>query len=74
MTTHVIMNGDPVTLHESVTVRDAVARLLTRSDGTYSDRGVAVAVNQAVVPRSDWSSITLGSGDTVEIITAVQGG
>ena len=74
MTTQVIMNGDPVTLDESVTVRDAVAQLLTRADGSFTDRGVAVAVNQAVVPRSDWSSTTLDSGDTVEIITAVQGG
>lgn len=74
MTAQVIMNGDTVTLGESTTVQDAVARLLTRSDGSYTDRGVAVAVNNAVVPRSDWGSTTLAAGDTVEIITSVQGG
>lgn len=74
MTTRVTVNGDAVALDGTTTVGDVVQRMLTRSDGSYSDRGVAVAVNQDVVPRSAWSSTVLGAGDTVEIITAVQGG
>lgn len=37
-------------------------------------RGVAVAVNDAVVPRGRWSEYSPGAGDRVEIIRAVQGG
>ena len=37
-------------------------------------RGVAVAVNDAVVPRGEWSRHPLSDGDVVEIVTAVQGG
>lgn len=36
--------------------------------------GVAVAVNAAVVPRSQWAERALTEGDDVELVTAVQGG
>ena len=36
--------------------------------------GVAVAVNAAVVPRSQWAGRALTEGDDVELVTAVQGG
>jgi sulfur carrier protein len=37
-------------------------------------RGVAVAVNGEVVPRASWPATVLHDGDTVEVLTAVQGG
>jgi sulfur carrier protein len=37
-------------------------------------RGIAVAVNGDVVPRSMWDVQNLNDGDAVEILTAVQGG
>ena len=37
-------------------------------------RGVAVALNESVVRRQDWGDVTLADGDTVEIVTAQQGG
>jgi sulfur carrier protein len=39
-----------------------------------SPKGVAVAVNETVVPRSLWDSAMLRAGDTIEVIRAVQGG
>lgn len=36
--------------------------------------GVAVAINDSVIRRQDWPNATLASGDTVEVITAQQGG
>ncbi|MEV4345532.1 sulfur carrier protein ThiS [Actinoplanes sp. NPDC049596] len=41
---------------------------------TEARRGVAVAVNGEVVPRSTWPTVTLAEGDTVEVLTAAQGG
>jgi sulfur carrier protein len=41
---------------------------------TPDKRGVAVAVNGEVVPKSAWSETTVGAGDTVEVLTAAQGG
>lgn len=37
------------------------------------DRGVAVAVNWAVLPRSQWDA-AVPPGARVEVLTAVQGG
>ncbi|HEX3938560.1 MAG TPA: sulfur carrier protein ThiS [Xanthobacteraceae bacterium] len=37
-------------------------------------RGIAVAVNGAVVPRAAWRATVLKAGDSVEIVRARQGG
>ncbi|MFJ8250606.1 sulfur carrier protein ThiS [Streptomyces sp. NPDC094466] len=41
---------------------------------TPARSGVAAAVNESVVPRGQWAATTLGEGDRVEVLTAVQGG
>jgi sulfur carrier protein len=58
---------------EEVEVEDgiSVATLLERLD--FPERGIAVAVNWAVLPRSQWNS-KLPAGARVEVVTAVQGG
>lgn len=42
----------------------------------YSDRttGIAVAVNQTVLTRTEWAGTALQPGDRVEIVSATQGG
>jgi sulfur carrier protein len=37
-------------------------------------KGVAVAVNEEVVPRSTWAEAALRPGDRVEVLEARQGG
>lgn len=37
-------------------------------------RGIAVAVNGEVVPRSRWDAAPLAPGDRVEIVRALPGG
>jgi sulfur carrier protein len=39
----------------------------------YPDRGIAVAVDRAVLPRSRWAT-RLSDGANIEVVTAVQGG
>jgi sulfur carrier protein len=39
----------------------------------FPDRGIAVAVNWSVLPRSQWDS-AVPDGARVEVVTAVQGG
>lgn len=43
-------------------------------EGAVAQRGMAVAVNGEVIPRSQYATIELTEGATVEIVTAVQGG
>lgn len=37
-------------------------------------KGIAVAVNQSIVSKSDWFSLQLQEGDRVLLIKATQGG
>ena len=39
-----------------------------------AEKGVAVAVDGAVVPRASWRDTIVPDGATVEVLTAVQGG
>jgi sulfur carrier protein len=39
----------------------------------FPDKGIAVAVDWSVLPRSEWSR-SLSEGAKVEVVTAVQGG
>jgi sulfur carrier protein len=50
-----------------------VAELL-RAHGIEKPRGVAVAVNGAVVPSRAWAEKALSSGDRVEIVRPFGGG
>lgn len=36
--------------------------------------GIAVAVNNTVIPKSNWESITVHANDNILIIQATQGG
>ena len=62
------MNGGPDHVPDGTTVDDVVVRL------GRGKSGLAVAVNDEVVPRSRWASTALQAGDRVEVLTAAQGG
>jgi sulfur carrier protein len=52
------------------TVSELVAELGVPAGG----RGVAVAIDGEVVPRTEWEARAVADGARVEIVTAVQGG
>ena len=76
----ITVNGAERSVTSGASVADLVSELTGRSiasDGHATDGtrlGVAVARNAAVVPRSQWWSTLLATGDDIEIVTAVQGG
>ena len=39
-----------------------------------SQRGIAVAVNNTVIPKSEWEKYQLNENDKITLITATQGG
>ena len=53
---------------------DAMLTHLLGELGLAERRGVAVAVNDRMVPRSSWSVHALAAGDRVLVIQATQGG
>ena len=74
------VNGGNLGLPDAITVRDLVADRLGRAvgdDGRACDGtplGVAVAVDEAVLPRSSWAHTPLTPDARYELVTAVQGG
>ena len=48
--------------------------LLAEKEVDTGHRGIAVALNGAVVPRAAWADTPLQPGDSVEIVRARQGG
>src|SRR3954465_7569592 len=64
------LNGELVALPEGASVADAVEI----SGAAGEQRGVAVAIDGEVVPRSEWSRTSLREGQKVEVLAAIQGG
>lgn len=60
------INGEPHT-GEPLSITELVTGIVG------GETGVAVAVNEVVVPRSGWGR-QVADGDVIDILTAVQGG
>jgi sulfur carrier protein len=66
----IVLNGERSQLSAGTTVAVALETLGL----TLEARGVAVAVDGEVVPRTTWESFALGGDARVEVLTAMQGG
>lgn len=66
----ITINGVTRDVPAGTPVAEVVAGLV----GSPDARGVAVAVNGEVVPRTAWATTVIGTGDRVEVLTATQGG
>ena len=65
---NVTVNGEAHDLAAPLSVDDLLGKL------DLDRRGLAVAVNGEVVPRSTWADRAVADGDQVEILTIAQGG
>jgi sulfur carrier protein len=66
---NVRVNEQPRAVAAGSTLQD-----LLRDLGLAEKRGIAVAVNDSVVPRSQWAARALVEGERVLVIQATQGG
>ena len=64
------LNGEPIEVRPGATIADVVAALTDESD----PKGVAVAVDRCVVPRSEWATTPARAGSLVEVVSAAAGG
>lgn len=65
----ICVNDEPRPIANAASLTQLLGEL-----GLTERRGVAVAVNDAVVPRSNWLTHALTEGDRVLVIQATQGG
>jgi sulfur carrier protein len=66
---HIRVNG-----REEPLSATTLAALLDEKAVDVGQKGIAVALNGAVVPKADWPATPLKPGDSVEIVRARQGG
>jgi sulfur carrier protein len=66
----VVVNAERLEVNEQTTVAALLESL------GYPDRGIAVALNQSVLPRSGWATklSAFSAPVRLEVVTAVQGG
>jgi sulfur carrier protein len=65
---HLVVNGEQLLVPGSTTLTTLVALV------GIGSRGIAVAIDGQVVPRSAWPTTTLSSGARIEIVSAAAGG
>lgn len=71
MTIDIVVNGDESRVENGSTLADLLESVNIDVENT---RGIAVAVNDEIIRRTDWNKRELNDGDSVELVTARQGG
>ena len=64
----IIVNGEEISLPEHSNIQDLIAQL------GYSNKRIAIEINEVIIPKSKYQSHFLESLDRVEVINAVGGG
>jgi len=67
---NIVVNGGSRSVPSGLTLKS----LLRQLDRDPSVPGIAIALADRVVRRTDWAETPVSDGDRVEIITAAQGG
>lgn len=66
---NISVNDQLISVSDHCTVADVVLQFCGDQQ-----KGIALSVNQKVVPKSDWNNHTINSNDQLLIIRATQGG
>lgn len=65
---HIHFNEEPMQCPDNLTLENLLERLrLTRP-------GIALAINQTIVPREQWETHLLNDGDQILLFQAIAGG
>ena len=64
----IVVNGDAMEADKAWTVTELLNQL------GVPKRGIAVEINQEIVPATDFDAFTLNQDDNLEIVTLVGGG
>ena len=67
--TTVFVNNKNCVLEDDLSLASAL-----KQNGVHNQKGIAVAVNNSVIPKSEWQNKILNENDKITIIRATQGG
>ena len=62
------LNGEKITVKEGDSLSDILVKL------KQNRNGIALAINDSVIPKTDWELTYVKSDDKILIIQATQGG
>ena len=63
----VLLNGESYSIDENLSIANLITNLSL--EGKF-----AIELNQNIIPRSEYTTTTLHSGDNIEIVEAIGGG
>ena len=63
------INNQPQTLTDPLSIKQTLTQF-----NLWEETGIAVAINEVVIPKCDWDSRLLEDEDEVLVVTATQGG
>jgi sulfur carrier protein len=66
----IIVNGKEKVIDNQMKLSDYITVNLHGKE----PRGIAVALNDTIIPRQQWDSVLINENDSIEIVHAVQGG
>lgn len=64
----VTLNDQPLELERSISISDLLAQLDRQQPGS------ALAINQTIIPRNQWTTHYLQDGDDILLFQAIAGG
>ncbi|MBI6549486.1 sulfur carrier protein ThiS [Xenorhabdus lircayensis] len=65
---NIIVNDQTITLSASMTVQQLLEHIQRTQSGT------ALAINQTIIPRSEWHTHQINDGDNILLFQAIAGG
>lgn len=64
---HIIINDQPMTLDPPITITELLTQLERQT------LGVALAINQVIIPKNQWDSYLINDQDTILVFQAIAG-
>lgn len=64
------LNGEDKLTDSAISLNDFVLAQLNGKE----PKGIAVALNEMIIPKQEWGSTIINENDSIEIVHAVQGG
>ncbi|MDC9593563.1 sulfur carrier protein ThiS [Xenorhabdus sp. IM139775] len=65
---NIIVNDHPMTLSAPMTVQQWLEHI------KHTQSGTALAINQTIIPHSEWHTQQINDGDTILLFQAIAGG
>ncbi|MHA3636992.1 sulfur carrier protein ThiS [Yersinia enterocolitica] len=65
---NIVLNDQPLEMECTITVEKLLQQL------NHHQPGTALAVNQVIIPRTDWEEYQLHEGDNILLFQAIAGG